>query len=281
MKTQWAGLALGALLVSPRAAAAPPSKQQCAQAYAETQAQRKAGKLRAAREQALLCVQPSCPGIITRDCRPWLEELERSLPTVVLVAHGPSGKDVAAVRVTMDGQPFALQLGGDARAVDPGEHSFRFETEGSAPVDVTVILREGERNRSIEASFAPPPAPAPAPPSPSPSMSMSMSPAVFALGGIAVAGLGVFATFGTLGEAQKSGLDKTCAPHCLPAQADSVRTKLIIGDVGLFTALAAMGAGVTVVLVGRASRPQPVHAALGVEVIAAPWGGMLVARARF
>lgn len=278
MRTPWAGLALGALLVSPRAVAAPPSKQQCAQAYAETQAQRKAGKLRAAREQALLCVQPSCPGIITRDCRPWLDELERSLPTVVLVAHGPSGQDVAAVRVTMDGQPFAVQLGGGARAVDPGEHAFHFETEGSAPVDVTVILREGERNRSIEASFAPPPAPA-APPGPAPSP--SVSPAVFALGGIAVAGLGVFATFGALGEAQKSGLDKTCAPHCLPAQADSVRTKLIIGDVGLFTALAAMGVGATVVLVGRASRPQSVHAALGVEVIVAPWGGMLVTRARF
>jgi hypothetical protein len=107
-----------------------------------------------------------------------------------------------------------------------------------------------------------------------------VSPLVFVFGGIAVAGLGVFATFGTLGENQKNAFEKSCAPHCTPDDVSSVRTKLIIGDVGLFTALAAVGAGTTVFFVERRRSPPPV--ALRLQVVPAPaGGGMLAARGTF
>jgi len=284
------GLALGWLLAAPGVAAAPPSKQECAQAYAETQSQSKANKLRTARAQALLCAQPSCPGIISKDCRTWLEELERNLPTVVLGARGATGQDVALVHVTMDGEAFAARLDGDALPVDPGEHSFHFELDGSPAVDIKVVIRVGERNRRIDASFTPPPAPAPAP-APAPpeapgpaNAPLPVSPAVFVLGGIAVVGLGVFATFGTLGENQKSYFDSTCVAQkqpCPPDAASSVRTKLIIGDVGLFTALAAVGVGTTVFFVGRARPSAPAGAALRLEIAPVPSGGLMTARGSF
>jgi len=282
------GLALGSLLVANHVAAAPPSKQECARAYAETQSRSKASQLRAAREQALLCAQPSCPIIISKDCSTWLEELERNLPTVVLGAHSPTGQDVTAVHVTMDGEALAAPLGGNALSVDPGEHTFRFEVDGSPPVDVKVVVRVGEKNRRIDASFAPPPAepPAPAAPvAPGPAdPSPGVSPAVFVLGGVAVAGLGVFATFGTLGENQKRSFDSTCVAEkqpCPPDAASSVRTKLIIGDVGLFTALAAVAAGTTVFFVGRRKPSPSAAAALRLEVAPLPSGGLLSARGRF
>jgi hypothetical protein len=276
------GLALGAWLVAHPVAAAPPSKQQCAEAYAETQSLRNAGKLRAARERALVCVQSSCPRIVTTDCIPWLAEIERSLPTVVLGARGPAGEDLTEVRVSMDGQSFVARLGGEALPVDPGEHTLRFEIDGSPPVEVKVVLRSGEKNRRIDASFAPPPPPPPPPPTPpgAPSPPPSVSPVVLALGGVAIVGLGVFATFGALGEAQKSNLEQTCAPRCSPDQASSVHTKLVVGDVGLFTAIAALAAGTTVFFVTRRAPPSaPV--ALRVEVAPAPWGGVLTARGSF
>src|SRR6185437_12766808 len=198
---------------------------------------------------------------------------------------GPTGQDVTEVRVTMDGEALTARLDGAALPVDPSEHSFRFEMDGSPPVEMKVVIRMGEKNRRIDASFAPPPpppAPAPVPDAPRPaSPSPSVSPAVFVLGGVAIVGLGVFATFGILGENQKSELEKTCAPNCSLDQASSVRTKLIIGDVGLFTALGAVVAGTTVFLVGRRTPSPPAAAALRVEVAPVPSGGMLGVRGTF
>jgi hypothetical protein len=53
------------------------------------------------------------------------------------------------------------------------------------------------------------------------------------LGGLGVAAMGVFATFGILGKNDADDLRATCAPGCAPSQVDAGRVKLVTADVAL------------------------------------------------
>ena len=96
-------LALTLALASPTHAAPPDGKTVCFDAYPEAQKHRKAGKLRAAQKELVICSQDACPAAVRRDCAQWLGEVTGELPSVLVVATDPEGKDTAAVRVTVDG----------------------------------------------------------------------------------------------------------------------------------------------------------------------------------
>jgi hypothetical protein len=131
-------------------------KQECAAAYEETQVLQRRGKLIDARKQAAACSAPACSVYVTRDCTQWYAEIDATLPSVVLAAKDATGADARAVRVTVDGQLFAEQLDGKGAPIDPGEHVVRFEMAGAAPIEQRVLIREGEKNRAVSASFPPP-----------------------------------------------------------------------------------------------------------------------------
>lgn len=274
------GLLLGALAVAADSSAARPVrlKQKCAEAYEQTQSLRKSAKLRSARDSALTCAQAACPAVVKKDCAAWLGELEQSLPTVVLSARDTSGRETTAARVFVDGEPLVERLDGRSVDLDPGERTFRFEIDGAPPREHRTLIREGEKNRSIEISFAPPPPPR-APQSP------STSPGVFILGGVGVLALGSFATFALLGKSQKSDLEKTCAPRCTDEEVGRVRTKLLIGDISLVTGIVALGAATTLFLLDRRAPPASAapasHAALRVDFHPLPGGGAVVAGGSF
>src|SRR5262245_12836867 len=80
-------LALGLGGFCGEALAAPTDIRACASAYEQGQRLRKQGALRAAREEVVLCASDSCPAALRDDCMQWLREIERALPTVVLVAR--------------------------------------------------------------------------------------------------------------------------------------------------------------------------------------------------
>jgi serine/threonine-protein kinase len=65
----------------------------------------------------------------------------------VFDARDLEGHDVAKVTVTLDGQPFATTLDGQALPVDPGEHTFTFQLADSAPVTKTYVLKVGQKER--------------------------------------------------------------------------------------------------------------------------------------
>jgi hypothetical protein len=129
------------------------AKQACAAEYDATQSLRDQGKLIDARQQAVACSAPTCSVFVTRDCARWLAEIDADLPTVVLRAENAAGAETAAVRVTVDGQVIAEKLDGKAAPIDPGEHIVRFEIVGANPVEQTVLITQGVKNRTILVRF--------------------------------------------------------------------------------------------------------------------------------
>jgi hypothetical protein len=137
-------------------------KAQCISANETAQDLRGAGKLLEARAQLALCVAESCPGPVRQDCAVRLVEIDKAQPTLVIVAQDASGTDVGGVRATIDGKPQAAEINGTAIQLDPGEHRLVLEAAGHPPVEKTLVLHEGEKNRREVVTFAGGPAPAPA-----------------------------------------------------------------------------------------------------------------------
>jgi len=121
---------------------------------------RKHGRLLEARRALALCAAPSCGPEISDACQKGIAEINAILPSVVFVPRNGAGEDVAAVKLAVDGTPYAERLDGSAVVIDPGEHEFRFEVAGQQPVSKRFVLREGEVNRREEILIGPPP-PAP------------------------------------------------------------------------------------------------------------------------
>ncbi len=123
------------------------------------------GKLLQARKTFATCAAPSCGANISEACQKEIDEVNGKLPTVVFVTQNGAGEDVAGVKLFVDGGLYAERLDGSAVVIDPGEHEFRFEVAGQAPVTKRFVLRQGEQNRREEIRIGP--AAAKPPPTPS------------------------------------------------------------------------------------------------------------------
>ena len=124
----------------------------CSQAYETAQEERAAGHLTAALAHLRACVAETCPKFIREDCARWTDQTEASLPSVVFAVRR-DGSDEPDVEITCDGLLVARSINGQAVAVDPGTHDFAFRISGFEPARQRLIVREGERNRLIEAEF--------------------------------------------------------------------------------------------------------------------------------
>ena len=204
------------------------------------------GKLKEARARFVTCSRDACPRLVRADCATWLADADARLPSVVLSARDASGHDTADVKVTLDGAPLTDHLEARAIPVDPGEHHFRFELPGAAPIEETVILREGELRRPVAVRFGDLVRRRPRPLSPTRPTRGVIAGAV-TLGALALVGGGVFAYLASGAQSDADHLRATCAPGCNPADVDSVRTRLIGGNVSLGPRIAALAAGVGVI----------------------------------
>lgn len=226
------------------------TKQACVAAYDETQNARQQGALRVARDKALACSQDACPAIVKKDCAQWLGEIDAALPSVSLAVKDAAGQDTTAARVWLDGQPLGERLSAAAIAVDPGERIFRVEIDGKPPIERKIVLREAEKGRVLEFSFADPPTPGVTqPPASSTEGGSGVPVASWVLGGVGVVGLGLFATFGAIGLSDKSDAEDPatgCAPSCTDDEVSGIRSKFLAADVSLGVGIAALGAAVIV-----------------------------------
>jgi len=145
-------VALGTMHVAP-ALAAGPTTHECIAANDAAQDLQRAGKLRAAREQLASCIASTCPGPIRKDCAARLEELSRLTPTLVFGARDALGRDMPAVRVSMDGEPLVDHLDGTPVAVDAGRHYFTFESVDGWRGSLEILVLEGEKGRSVVAKL--------------------------------------------------------------------------------------------------------------------------------
>lgn len=248
-----AGLLVAAAFVAPPSRAA--SDPACGAAYEEAQLLRKRGELMAARDAAVACARASCPAVVRRDCTAWVAELERDIPSVIVIARDEATGDEGGGRVTVDGTVRPELVSGRAFSLDPGAHVFRVERPGSEPAEQTITIVRGDHDRvlrfvlrserveaSRSANAKPPSAVAVAPQRAQP----SYFPAVVAgLGSLAI--FGVAAGFGLTGRRELSDLRGSCAPVCSDEQLDPVRTKLIVSDVAFGVGL--VGALVTTFLI--------------------------------
>ena len=140
-------VALGASLGGRLARAGEPSIKEC---LASSEASLKLAndyKLRAERAQLLVCSAASCPAEIRKECLKRVDEVNVAIPSVVFEVKDPDGNDLTAVRITMDDEVLAEHLRGIALSVDPGEHLFRFSTEGQTTLEKRFLIRESQKDR--------------------------------------------------------------------------------------------------------------------------------------
>ena len=158
-----------------------------------------------------------------------MTEVAAAIPTVVLGVRDARGQDVLSARASVDGVAVAHGLEGKPLEVDPGVHTFRFESAGAAAEQV-VLIREGEKSRAITATLdaglgradrslrhrltAPVAASSP-----------RVSPWTWAFGGIGVLALGVGTYLELSVNADANGLESTCGHSCSHAQVDPLVLK--------------------------------------------------------
>jgi hypothetical protein len=110
----------------------------------------------------LVCAASSCPGEVRKECLRRIDLVNVSIPTVVIEAKDGAGNDLAAVKVTMDGDVLAERLDGSAISLDPGAHTFTFELAGQPSVTKQLVIREGQKDRREVLQFGASPAATPA-----------------------------------------------------------------------------------------------------------------------
>jgi hypothetical protein len=241
----------------------------CLAAYEKSQQLKQDGKLAASREQLVQCVQPTCPSLVKKDCSQWLAELDASTPTVIVNARDAQGKDVAKVRVLVDGVVLMDPIDGKPHPIDPGVHVFRYEREGAEGIEESIVIQEREKNRVINAKLAPPASQAGSASVQKVEVSPRSPVLGFALLGVGVAGAAAFGVFAAMGQhdvdQMRDGSDR-CAPDCPTSRVDSAKTKIIVANVSLGVGLVAAGVGTFLLL-------QPPKGGTGLQLGVRPVAG--------
>ena len=221
-------LAAGAIPWSAQALAADPTTADC---LAASEASLKSGndqKLRQERTQLLVCASPNCPADIRKECVHRVDEVNAAIPTIIFEAKDGSGKDLSSVKVTMDGQILAERLEGSALSIDPGEHTFLFETAGQAPLTKQFVIRESQKDRREAIAFgvdvastttssqptgAPQTLPLPQASEPTHGLGTQRIGAIVA-GGVGVVGVAVGSVFGLVAMSKKNDAQNVCPNQC-------------------------------------------------------------------
>jgi hypothetical protein len=287
-------------------------KQDCIAASEAGQDKKLRGSLREAREQLLVCARDVCPMVVRQDCTAWLTEIITALPSVVVGARDPRGQDLVDVTVSVDGTVVASRLDGKPIDVDPGVHTFRYALPtGAAPVEERVVIRQGERNRTLTVNFgAKPPshaapasvepahaedatggrpnaAPGAAPESVEPARDhRGLRPYAYVAGAVGAAGVITFAIAGLLSDSAYSDLRSQCGNGLCPlskqSEASTGKAEQTAANVGLGVGLAGLAVGATVFVLSFPPKGTPRSeppASASAEISFAP--GWIGVRGRF
>jgi hypothetical protein len=226
-------------LMPVEARAADPTTADCLAANNSSVDLRNDQKLRAARAQLLVCSSGNCPADIRKECLRRVDEVNAQIPTIIFEAKDASGRDLSAIKVTMDGQPLADRLEGTALSIDPGEHTFVFETAGQPALTKQFVIEESQKDRREPIVFGQPEgtaalrgaAPAPSPVDvQSPGAAIEASPTAasgerspalgtqqilaIVAGGFGVVGVGLGSAFGLIAISKKNDAENVCSNLC-------------------------------------------------------------------
>jgi hypothetical protein len=292
---------VGLVSLPAAARAADPTMSDCIQANSTAVKLRADKKLRQAREQWLVCAAASCDAEIRKVCTQRVEDANKAIPTVVFEVTDATGNPLTAVKVSMDGQPLVDQLEGTAISLDPGLHTFRFETQGTPPVEKQLLVMEAvkERHEKIVlnggavgpappgAVAIPPPSSSPtaaSPPSTAPAAASSPTPDTrtsgwgtqktvsVIIGGVGVAGLAVGTIFGLVASHDWSNAQSECrSPTNCPSHGASVNdhdatvTAGTVSTVSFIVGGVALAGAAVLYLTAPHGSGEPASVAVGVS----------------
>ena len=247
--------AAGLLLASAPGRAADPTTADC---LAASDASLKAGnqhRLRAERAQLLVCAVATCPADIRKECVSRVDEVNQQIPTIIFAAKDAAGNDLSAVKVTMDGEVLSERLEGTALSIDPGQHTFTFETAGQPPLTKAFLIQEAQKDRREVVTFGGgEAAPVPLPATPTAAQPAEQPPqrhglggqkiAALVVGGVGVVGLAVGGIFGAMAMSKQSEAQSVCPNQC--ATADGVTKWSDTASAGNVSTIAFIVGGVAV-----------------------------------
>lgn len=265
---------------SARAEDAKPDKKACFEAHEKGQVDKGQRKLKAASKHFQLCASEACPAVVREECGQWLTDLRTAIPSVVPAAVDAQGRDVAAVKVLLDGEPLTDHLDGRSYEIDPGEHTFQFVLPDGSSIEQKHVLNEGDTRRRIAADFSKLQAsqrPQPVSVEAKPSRPIPL--ATWVLGGVGVAALGSFAFFALTGKSKENELKDQCAPSCPDSEVDKMDQRYLAADISLGVSLVSLGVATYLLVTRKPAISAPSHASL--EVIPTTGAGMVRWSTRF
>jgi hypothetical protein len=281
--------------------AADPTTADC---LAASEASLKSGnehKLRAERSQLLVCAAASCPADIRKECVRRVDEVNAAIPTITFEAKDGSGADISAVKVTMDSEVLAERLEGTALSIDPGEHTFTFETAGQPAVTRKLVIQEAQKERRELVTFGAATIP---PPQEPPTAAQPMETAApadesshhlgkqkilgLASAGVGLVGLGVGSVFGILTASAASQQKSDCksSTDCTDyAQAASHHSAGVtdgtVSTVSFVAGGAFLAAGAVLFFTAKHASGPPTDSAVEVAPSVGPGGGGLIVKGAF
>jgi hypothetical protein len=267
--------AAGAALLAParRATAADPTTADCLTANDKSISLRNDHKLLGARAQLLICAASSCPADIRKECVRRIDLVNASVPTVVFEAKDATGNDLTSVTVKMDGEMIAERLEGTAISLDPGAHTFTFDSPGQPQITKQLVVREGQKDRREAIQFggtsagatakpaatvttiAGPPSATPRPGETGSRGSGTQKIVGYASIGLGVAGLAVGTIFGLQSMSKHNDAKDACPASCADANGvklwDDARSAGNISTIGFVVGGLGLAGGTILVLTAK------------------------------
>lgn len=220
----------------------------CIESHERAIVHKKAGALREAMVELRACGSVECPDAIRRECVAEGERVAGSIPRFVLRLRDGDGQAVIEAQVAVDDEVVTDELDGNALPVDPGSHELVVTHDGEV-LKHRFFAVVGEVEHIDLQLAADDPAPVKTDAFPIPV-------ATWALGGLGLAGMGVFATFGALGKIQDDDLRERCAPNCTERDVQVMRQRYLAADVALIAGGASLVAAGVVLAVEWSNTPD-------------------------
>lgn len=258
--------------------------KQCIASNEKGNSLRKEGKLAAARDEFAVCAVETCPQMIREECGRLLTQVNGVIPSLVFAAKDAAGNDTTKVTVEIDGVEVAKSLDGRGIPVDPGEHRVVLKAADGSEKELSIVAREGEKNRRVDVDFQKPSADEPvpveepdAPPESDQPTKTGPPVAAWILGGVGVVALGGFAYFALDGKKKENDLESNCAPNCAQSKVDEMRKSYLFADIALGVSVVSLGAATYLFLSSSSKQPKagvsaPTVAA-GPRSLGVSWGG--------
>jgi len=202
--------------------------EQCVAQHDSARQLRLSEEWQGARAAMVSCADERCPLAIAADCRAWLDELAKLMPTLIVVVEA---EDLAAphsaLRVELDGASVELSDPPTPIELLPGAHLLRVGLPGEQSVTLRFSLGKGEKNHIERVRFVQPyraPRASGVPTRPVPASTYFLSAA-------AVAMFATSTAFLVSGLNEHADAREICAPTCDHSIGTSIQARLLVADI--------------------------------------------------